>query len=214
MNTLNRVVIVILLLVAVVVCTLSLVMPTRVLTTITQQSDLLVDFLSRLRPVVRVTLGIIFALTLDLILLLAILFEVRRPRPKKIQVKETSGGEVTMNAASIADRLEYEIDMLPGALQSKPKVSAKRGGVVIEVDVEMAAELNAPQQAERIVQTTQNVVEQEMGLELAHPPKINLRAVRQPKAPKKREKRPHVSEETADAETEAEEGIISLPEAS
>jgi len=175
-----------------VLCTLSLIMPMQALEIISQQVDLLVDFLGRLRSVVRVPLGILLALTVDLILLLLILFEVRRPKPRTIRVKETSGGEVTMNATSIADRLEYEIDLLPGALQSKPKISAKRGGVVVEVDVEMAAELRAPEQAEHIVQTTRQVVQDEMGLELARPPKINLRAVPRPKAPAKRKSRPSV----------------------
>jgi len=186
MNAVNRVLVVILLLVAIPLCTILLVVPLPVLEEVTQQSAALVDLLTSLRPYVRVILGILFALTLDVIFVLLIILEVRRPTPKAIRVEQTAGGEVQISVASIADRLKYEVDQLPGVLRTKSKVSAKRGGVVVELDVEMAAGIEVPEKAERIVETARQVVEEKIGLKLARPPKVNLRAVPYPTTPRAR----------------------------
>ena len=177
--------IVILLLVAMVLCSVLLVTPVRVLSAVGQQSVALVDFLNSMRMFVRVGLGILFAAVLDIILVLFLIAEVRRPVQKAIRVKKTSGGEVQVSVNSIADRLKYEIDQLSSVLRTKPQVLAKRGGVVVELDVETAAEIDVPQKAEQIVETAQRVVEEKMGLKLARPPKVNLRAVPYPSTPSK-----------------------------
>lgn len=187
MNTFNRVVIVILLLIAIVACTISSVLPIRTVDTLSRQLDGLADFFERLRPIIRIPLGILVALTLDVVFVLLIILEIRRRAPKSIQVEQTSGGEVKISVASIADRLNYEVDQLPGVLRSKSSVAAKRGGVTVELDVEMAAKLDVPQKAEQIVETARRVVEETMGLKLSQPPKVNLRAVPHPKEPKKKQ---------------------------
>jgi hypothetical protein len=185
MNTVNRVWIVILLLVAMVLCSVLLVAPVQVLSAVAQQSVALVDFLNSMRVFVRVGLGILFAAVLDIILVLFLIAEVRRPVQKAIRVKKTSGGEVQVSVNSIADRLKYEIDQLSSVLRTKPQVLAKRGGVVVELDVETAAEIDVPEKAEQIVETARRVVEEKMGLKLARPPKVNLRAVPYPSTPSK-----------------------------
>ncbi|HUX76043.1 MAG TPA: hypothetical protein VMY40_05310 [Anaerolineae bacterium] len=185
MNAVNRVLIVILLLVAMVLCSVLLVTPVRVLSAVGQQSVALVDFLNSMRVFVRAGLGILFAAVLDIILVLFLIAEVRRPVQKAIRVKTTSGGEVQVSVNSIADRLKYEIDQLSSILRTKPQVLAKRGGVVVELDVETAAEIDVPQKAEQIVETARRVVEEKMGLKLARPPKVNLRAVPYPSTPSK-----------------------------
>ena len=186
MNAVNRALVVVLLLIAMVMCTVTLVAPVWTLDAVTRQSAAVVDFLKSLQPYVRVALGVLFALTLDVILVLLIILEMRRPARKAIRVEQTTGGEVQISVASIADRLKYEVDQLPGILRTKAKVSSKRGSVVVELDVETAAGTNVPEQAEQIVETARQVVEEKMGLKLARPPRVNLRAVPYPTAPKSR----------------------------
>ena len=183
MNTMNRVVLVILLLVAMVLCTVSLVVPLWVFDAVARQSVALLDYLNRLQWYVRLPLGILFALALDVIFVLLVALEMRRPASKAIRVSKTAGGEVRVGVASITDRLRYEIDQLSSVLRSKPKVVAKRGGVVVELDVETAAGIDVPEKAEQIVETARRVVEEKMGLKLARPPKVNLRAVPYPRTP-------------------------------
>ncbi|MBE9508725.1 MAG: alkaline shock response membrane anchor protein AmaP [Chloroflexi bacterium] len=188
MNRVNRVFVVILLLVAMVVCSVTLVFPVRVLDAVAQQPAALANYLrgfERFSPgwFVRAGLGGLFALTLDIILVLFLIAEVRRPTPKFVQVEKATGGKVLVSIASIADRLRYEVDALANVLRAKPKVSAKRKGVVVELEVETAAGVDVPVKAEQIMETARQVVEESMGLKLARPPKVNLRAVPYPKMP-------------------------------
>jgi hypothetical protein len=183
MNTVNRIVLVILLLVAIPLCTILLVLPVPVLQAVEVQLTALVSSLDLLNPFVRVSLGVLFALALDIIFILLIILEVRRPTPKAIRVEKAAGGEVLITVASIADRLEYEVDQLSGVLRSQSKVSGKRSGVVVELDVETAAGIDVPEKADQIVETARRVVEEKMGLKLARPPKVNLRAVPYPSTP-------------------------------
>jgi hypothetical protein len=184
MNVVNRVWVVLTLLVAIPLCTILLVFPMPALEAIGLQSAALLDFVSRLQWYARLSLGILFAVALDIIFILLIVLEVRRPTPKAIRVKKTAGGEVQVSVGSIADRLKYEIDQLSSVLRTKPKVLAKRGGVVVELDVETAAEIDVPGKAEQIVATARRVVEEKMGLKLARPPKVKLRAVPYPSTPR------------------------------
>jgi hypothetical protein len=183
MNAMNRVLVVILLLIAIPLCTILLVLPLPVLGALEGQLVALVGFLGRLQPLARVLLGVLFALILDVIFMFLIVLEVRRPPSKSIRVEKTAGGEVLISVVSIADRLRYEIDQLPSILRSRPEVSGRRGGVVVELDVETATGVHVPEMAARIVETARQVVEEKMGLRLARPPKVTLRAVPYPRTP-------------------------------
>ena len=200
MNVVNRVAMVILLLVLMLLCTTILVVPVWVFDAVAQQLAMLADFLDSFQWYVRVPLGILFALVLDIIFILLILLEVRRPTRKSIRVEKTAGGEVLISVASIADRLKYEVDQLSSVLRTKTTVSGKRGSVVVELDVETATGINVPEKADQIVEMARQVVEEKMGLKLARPPKVNLRVVPYPKAPKAsavpRERSPVLPEES------------------
>jgi hypothetical protein len=179
MNTFNRVVLVILLLAAMVLCSFVFVVPVQALRVLAQQAGGVADFFARVRPVVRLVVGILLAVIVNLVGILLIILEVRRPAARSISVEQASGGEVTLSIASIADQVKAEVNQLPEVLQAKPKVTAKRKGVVVELDAKIAAEAGVPGKAERIVETVRRVVEEEMGLKLARAPKVNIEAVRQ-----------------------------------
>ena len=178
MNAFNRVVLVILLLLGMVLCPLVLVLPLPTLRMISLQAGGLTEFLDRVNPFVLLPIGILLALIVDLIAILFIILEVRRPAATSISVEQAVGGKVMLSIASISDQLKTEVSLLPDVLQAKPRVSAKGKGVLVELDAKIAAEAGVPNKTERIVETVRRVVEQKMGLKLARPPKVNIEAVR------------------------------------
>jgi hypothetical protein len=191
MNVLNRILIVILLLLIMVSCSLLLIRPVPAFSWLADWSEYFAWRFGAAEPysaawIGQKALGLLFALALDIVLLFVIVLEVRRATPKAIRVETTSGGRVQVSVASIADRLRYEVDQLAGVLRVKANVSAKRGGVLIHMDVQTAAGIDVPERAERIVQTARLVVEEKMGLRLARPPEVNLRAVPYPRLPRMR----------------------------
>jgi hypothetical protein len=174
-------VMVFLLLVVMALCTLVLIIPVPVLEVIEQQSGLLSDALDGQPVYVLLPTGIVLALVLDFVLAFLIFLEVRRSPRRSIHVEGAAGGEVLVNITSIADRVKYESNQLAGVLHTRPRVSGKRNGVVVELDVETATGISVPEKAGQIVAVTQRVVEEDMGLKLARPPKVNLRVVPYPK---------------------------------
>jgi len=166
-----------------VLCNILLVAPGAI-DAVALQSAALADFFDTFQPWARVGLGALFALALDIVLILFIILEVRRPKRKAIRVEKATGGEVQVSINSIADRLRYEVDRLPDVLRVKSKVGAKRGGVVIELDVETVAGVDVPEKAALIVEQAQQVIEEQMGLKLSKPTKVNLRAAPYSKTPK------------------------------
>jgi len=206
MNTFNRVVLVILLLAAMVLCSFVFVVPVQALRVLAQQAGGVADFFARVRPAVRLVVGILLALVVDLVGILLIVLEVRRPAARSISVEQASGGEVTLSIASIADQVKAEVNQLPEVLQARPKVTAKRKGVVVELDAKIAAEAGVPGKAERIVETVRRVVEEKMGLKLARAPKVNIEAVRQ--APRTRVAEPPTAP-SEEAEPDAASGTES-----
>ena len=188
MNVLNRIVIVILLLIVMVAGTILFVAPVYVFDWSGAWSGYFSRYFGRAIPysagwVGQKALGILFAVALDIILVLVLILEVRRPKPKTIRVEKTSGGDVLISVASVADRLTYEIDQLEGVLRVKPKISVKRRGVVVMLDVRTVAGIDVPERSERIVETAQAVIEEKLGLKLAQPPKVSLRTAPYPRTP-------------------------------
>jgi hypothetical protein len=183
MNAVNRVVVVVLLLLVMVLCSVALAVPVRTLDAFAQQATAVADSIRQLGGRyelgwnTRVIVSGVLAAVLDLILVLLLIAEFRWPRPKSIRAEKAGGGEVKVSIASIADRVRHEVGQIPNVLRSKSKVSAGRGGVVVELDVETVAGVDVPGMAERIVGAVRQVVEESLGLKLTRPPKVNLRAV-------------------------------------
>ncbi len=182
MNALNRIVMVVLLLVAIGLCTLVLVVPVSVLEVVETQAGVMAENLGQQPWYVLLPVGILIALVLDVMFGFFIFLELRRPSRRSIRVEKTDGGEVMITVDSISDRLRYEVDQLPSVLRTKPKVSGKRGGVVVEMDVEMATGIQVPETSTQVLDLARRVVEEDMGLKLAQSPKVNLRVMPYPKS--------------------------------
>lgn len=184
MNALNRIVMVVLLLFAIVLCSLLLVGSRQVLPAVAWQSSALAESIEGLEWYQLELPGGALACVVNLVLVFFIFLQVRRPSQKAIRVEKAGGGEVLVSVASIADRIKHEVGQISDVLRTRPKVSGKRKGVVVELDVEAGAGVSVPEKAEQIVEVVRRAVEEDMGLELARPPKVNLRVAPYSKARK------------------------------
>ena len=183
MNAFNRVVMVVLLLVAMVLCTVLLVGAKVVVPAVAEQWATLAESIEGRTWYELALPGCVLAGVVNLILGLFVLLEVRRPR-KSIRVEKAAGGEVSVSVASISERLKYEVSQVSDVLRTRPRVSGKRSGVVVELDVEAAAGVSVPEKADQIVEVARRVVEEDMGLKLVRPPKVSLRVVSYPREQK------------------------------
>jgi hypothetical protein len=124
------------------------------------------------------------AVVIDFILLFLFLLEIRRAPQHMIRVRRAVGGEVRLPVDSIAERLAYHIDLLPGVIDVRPRVGAKGGGVTVHLFVRTAPDVDVPTKADEIITEAQSVVRDKLGLTLASEPKVELRVAPYPQTGK------------------------------
>jgi hypothetical protein len=176
MNTVNRIVILLLTLVALVVCMALSFAPISILQNVGGQMEQWGDSLSATPLWLRIAAGILFAFLGFCVTVLIFIGELYRPRSKTIRVEKVGGGEVEVSLQTIRDRVQFDVDQLPGVLKVRPQVSTQRSGVVVEVMVESAGEAEVPEKAEEIIEVVRQAVEERIGVKLARPPKVKLHA--------------------------------------
>jgi hypothetical protein len=180
MNTFNRIVVVLDILLTIVILTLLLLMPQETLTTFGQAANNLAEqFGSIGQPgYLLLRLGLILAaIAVDFVLAVLLVTEFRGPGRRWIRVPSVSGGQVSMRVDSIADRLKYHIDPLPDVLTVKPRVSGRRNGVAVALEIETASEINVPHKAEEVLEVARDVIQNKLGLKLSGRPEIMIRTV-------------------------------------
>jgi hypothetical protein len=120
------------------------------------------------------------ALAIDFVLLILFLLEIRRAPQRMVRVRRASGGEVRLPLESIADRLAYHIDQVPGVIDVRPRIGARGGNVTVRLLVHTAPDVDVPTKADEIIAIATNVVREKLGLTLAGEPAVELRVAPYP----------------------------------
>ena len=178
----NRILVVLAVLVLIPACVAVFLAPVPILGGAGRQMQAWAQGIAAQPPLLRIGVGVLFSLAWVVICLFFLILELRRPSPKTARVEKVGGGEVEVSLRSIAERIAYDVDQMPGVLKVRPQVFARRGGVVVEVEVDMAGDFEVPARASEIVEVVRRSVEDRVGVKLAQPPKVRLRAA--PRAPK------------------------------
>jgi hypothetical protein len=166
MNTFNRVVVILILLAIIIVMTVVLVVPRPMIEVVQRWLSNLDARLALVAQPLLLIVGVILALLVDVICAVLIWLEIRRVKPKAVRVQKVSGGVAELTVDSIARRVEYSVSQLADIISIKPNVVGKRGGVEVELDLEMTPDVDIPSKAEEICQVVKEVVEDKMGLRL------------------------------------------------
>lgn len=185
MNILNRILVVLGLLLALPLGVALCVAPIPILGALGQGVEGLNAWLGTTPTLARVLLGILFALAWMVVCILMLVLELRRPPRRMVRMERVDGGAVEVSLKTVAEHIAYELEQLPGILRAHPQVSARRGGVEVALDVDMAGDLEVPAQASRIVEVVRRVVEEKVGVRLAQPPRVRLRAAPAPPIPRR-----------------------------
>jgi hypothetical protein len=166
-NAFNRLLVILLLLATIACSTVFLVVPKPVIQQFLQPAlDSIYQYLDRFNELFLLAIGVILAVIIWVACFAIIYLEIRRPRVKDIRVQKVSGGDAVVAVESIAKRLTYHIDQLADVVSVRPKISARGGGVDVELMVEISPEIDIPMKDEEIRQVAMHVVEEQMGLKL------------------------------------------------
>jgi hypothetical protein len=185
MNTINRILVVLGLLVVMVVCAAVFVAPIPVLGELNQGLQGLVGWLAGVPAVWRIALGVLFALAWVFICIILLILEIAPRRRREVSVQKVDGGRVEVSLRTVEEHLTYELDRMRGVLRSQARVTAQKDGVLVDVRVDTAGDEAVPLRASRVVELVRTVVEDKVGVKLARPPRVHLRAQPIPPIPQR-----------------------------
>ncbi len=174
MNTFNRIVIVILLLVLIPLLSMFFVIPHSVLTNTGVWMQELGEQLWQMKPLLRLPVGIILALFFDALAAFIIYLEVRRTN-RFIDVQHVDGGSATVSVGSIVQQIKHQAEPLSEIIKVTPQIEKKRHGVKAGMEVLVAAGTDVPGLAAELVALIKQVVEVELGLKLASAPQVRIK---------------------------------------
>lgn len=180
MNTFNRIVIVVSLLVLIPLVTVFLVIPHVILSDVGRWATDVGRQLWAADVPVRLGIGLLAALIFTVLALVLVFLELRPRRKRFIRVENLTGGMATIGIESVVRQLEYRLDPIPDVIAVKPEIQAKRGKVQALVHVNMAAGVNVPQVASRLVEEVKDVLGTELGLRVAGEPEVRINVLAQP----------------------------------
>jgi len=184
MNVFNRIVIVLLILVAMILIPLALVLPEQAEVALRYAADFVaanLAWLASLTPSAQIGVRLILAAVGLIVFLLGLLFlalEVLRFRRRTVRLRDGSG-ELLMDGVS--GHLAYHIDLLPDVLRVRPKVESKGKSVRTSLYVETAPGINVPAKSAEIKETARRVIEDQLGLELGGEIKVVIRPTPYPR---------------------------------
>ena len=168
-NLFNRVIAVLLWLLLLAVVGYTAIFPHRVIV-------LMLDLLLQMQEFLRVQQaanGINFLIGQLSVGVLAVLIfgsllwlELWPHRQRGVRVQTVEGGSVELDTDSIARRLSWHLDQLSEVITVIPDVKVRGNGVDIELDVETAPDIDVPMKTNEVVEVTQDLLEEDMGLRL------------------------------------------------
>ena len=184
MNIFNRVVIVLLILVAMIVIPLALIFPEQAAFVLRYGADLIdvnLGWLNTLTPAgqigVRILMGAV-GLIVFLVGILFLMLEVVRIRRRTVQLRNGSG-ELMMEG--VAGHLAYYIDMLPEVLTVKPDVRSRGKSVEVSLYVETSPDVSIPEKSAEIKETASHVIEEQLGLRISKEVQVLIKPVSHPR---------------------------------
>jgi len=183
MNIFNRLIIILLILVAMVALPLALIFPEQAAFVLRYGADLIdvnLEWLSTLTPAaeigVRVLLGAV-GLIVFLVGVLFLVLEVIRFRRNTVKLRDGSG-ELMMDGVS--GHLSYYVDMLPDVMNVKPRVQSKGKSVEVSLYVETAPEVSIPDKSAEVRETARRVLEEQLGLRVSKEIQVLIKPVSHP----------------------------------
>lgn len=174
MKTLNKIWVILDILIVIPLVTVVLAMPDASARLLRQGLEALTPHLATLASTQRLMMAGI-AVGVDLLLLLILYLELRRPSATHARVKRVDGGVAEIAFDAIKQRLLYQVGQVPGVIKVASHVTAPRGKVKVRVDVETTPHVVVPEKAAEIVAAIRQAIEHDMGLWLWGRPEVRIR---------------------------------------
>ena len=160
MNALNKIVVSLLLLAAIVLVPLILIFPEQAEIALRYAADVVqanLDWLNAQSPGAQIGIRLLLALggmLAFLVGLVVLILEIVPFRRKTVRLQDNTG---ELMVDSINGHLSYHLDLLPDVLRVRPRIKSTGKAVRVTVYVETPPDANIPQKSTEVQETTRHV---------------------------------------------------------
>jgi hypothetical protein len=172
MNTFNRIVMVLGILVWIAAVTFVVLLPLDAVSVARVGLDLFEQslFIDQFFTYFLIVSGVILFL-----MLIFLWLELRRPHRRTVRIKTQGRGNVQLNVESVTQSLEYRIDELAGVRRVKTRVASRGKNVDVFLDLDTSPSVNIPVLTEQVVNLVHDIVEGQLGLEIHGQVGVNIK---------------------------------------
>ncbi len=168
MNVINRVIVMVELIVALLIVPAAIVAVLFFLPSITGTLNNLTRSLADGATAVLIQMiCTLTLLTIFVVVLLLLFLELNAPRVRHLQI-QVSEGYVEVTEQAIVQRLEHSISQIAEIALVKAHVLASKGNAIETlIELETSPEVNVPQKTQEVIALAKQVLEQQIGLKVA-----------------------------------------------
>ncbi len=112
---------------------------------------------------------------IELILLILLWLELRRRRRNSVRVDIEGGGRAKLDISSVAQSLEYRIDELPGVRKVKPRINSRGKDVNVVIDLNTSPSVNIPVLSAKVVDLCRDILEGQLGVKIHKKVQVNVK---------------------------------------
>ncbi|MBC8444644.1 MAG: hypothetical protein H8D77_00825 [Chloroflexi bacterium] len=184
MNVLNRIVVIVLILAAMIVIPLGLMFPEQAEYALRYGADVVaanLKWLNSLDQTAQIGVRLLLAAVGMVIFFVGLLFlalEVIRLRRSTVRLRDGSG---SLMMDGVSENLAYHIDLLPDVLRVRPKVRSKGKSVRVSLYVETAPGVSVLEKSNEIRAVAHEVIEEQLGLQVDGEVSVVLKPAALPK---------------------------------
>lgn len=182
MNFINRLVVVMLLLLALVGSCAGFVVVLLARSSISTTVQPSLTAISDPNQILPMLFCLGLSLVVSVLAVLLLYFELMPSSKMRMRLKSIQGADVQMSADAITTQLEYALDPLPGVIRAAPTVSKGKGDAVdVVVDITTTADVDIKRKTDEVMDVTRTVLEGGLGLRVG---KVSIK-IDQMKPPKR-----------------------------
>ncbi len=169
MNTFNKLVVIVLLLVLLALSLMLALFPVQTLQSVAaalQRAAAWLQTLQASSPWLYALLRVGLAV-LGIVVVLPLLWQqIKRRRPRAVRVVTEGGSNASVTTDSVARRLAWHIDQLADVVAVDPFVWGGGKAVNVRLNVQTRPEIDVPMKTDEIVSVAKEVITERMGLQL------------------------------------------------
>jgi len=110
-----------------------------------------------------------------LLALAVVIAELTPPRAERVPVRDVRAGDALLSTGAIAQRLQQEVSVVPHVTQTKATVTARGKGVEVDLELHVDPDTNLALTSEEACRAVDNLLTNRLSVEMARPPRLNLR---------------------------------------